>query len=183
MTADNDRARWNARYTSKRPTFEPQPILSDVLTAGISDGPVLELACGASGNAVTLASLGRHVTAVDISDVGLGQLRCEADNRGLTSHLDIVEADLSDYQPREHHYALVIATFFWDGSVFDAACNAVMPGGVIAWQALSTPTMTSRPFRIHHGALSARLPDGFTVIREHQGGVESHAWTCLYARR
>ena len=44
----------------------------------LPDGPVADLACGASGTALLAAAHGRRVTAVDVSEVALGMLGAEA---------------------------------------------------------------------------------------------------------
>ena len=44
------------------------------LSLPLPDGPVADLACGASGSALLAAAAGRLVTAVDVSEVALGLL-------------------------------------------------------------------------------------------------------------
>jgi hypothetical protein len=64
-----DRLRWNVRYASGfAPSFTPHPLAVRALAMDLPDGPVADLARGASGTALLAAARGRHVTAVDISD-------------------------------------------------------------------------------------------------------------------
>jgi SAM-dependent methyltransferase len=155
------------------------------MTAGLPDGPVLELACGQSGSALVLAKAGRHVVAVDISDVALSQLSTEAERSGVSANIECVLADTASYDPGEERFALVLATYFWDATAFAAACGAVMPGGLLGWEALARLPDDERPhlpWRIPHGELSARLPERFTVLEEQlvvSGGKRS---TRLLAR-
>ncbi|MFF5992028.1 class I SAM-dependent methyltransferase [Prauserella flavalba] len=178
---NEDRDRWNDRYASSTPDFTPNPLLAGALDAGIPEGPVLELACGRSGNALALAAAGRTVTAVDISDVALAQLRDEAVDRRLQDSIRTVEADVPAYLAADPaRYALVMATRYWDAAAFEAACHAVADGGLLAWEALVLePGEPDRPFRVPHGELGRRLPPGFEVVTETPG---EHT-TRLLARR
>lgn len=178
---DADRLRWNERYAASAPDFLPSPLLAQALDAGFPDGPVLELACGRSGNALALAAAGRTVTAVDVSDVALDQLKAEAVSRGLERSIRLVEADVPTYIAADPgRYALVLATRYWDAAAFEAACHAVADGGLLAWEALALePGESDRPFRVPHGELGRRLPPGFEVVTEQPG---EHT-TRLLARR
>ena len=77
-----DRLRWNARYAAGDPaSFTPHPLAVRALALELPPGPVLELACGPSGSALLAAEAGRAVTAVDVSEIGLGLLDAEAGAR------------------------------------------------------------------------------------------------------
>ena len=102
-----DRRRWNARYDGQAQSFEPHDLAAAAAALTPPDGPVLELACGPSGSALAAAAAGRHVTAVDVSDVALRLLRAEAGRRGLLGRIDIVHADLVTWRPAAAQYALV----------------------------------------------------------------------------
>jgi SAM-dependent methyltransferase len=169
MGTHSDRLRWNARFTSEPPEFDPHPLVGAALTAGLPEGSVLELACGRSGSALALAAAGRRVVAVDVSDIALSQLSAEAEHRRVAARVECVLADAASYDPGEERFALVLATYFWDAAAFTAACTAVMSGGLLGWEALSTEPGAERPahpWRIRHGELSSRLPQRFTVLDE-----------------
>jgi SAM-dependent methyltransferase len=134
---NGDAARWNARYAARPPTFEPHPLVAEALAAGLPGGPVLELACGRSGSALTLARQGRRVIAVDVADVGLRQLRAEAERRGLAHRVCCVQADLGAGVPVRGAFALVLTTLFWDPDVYRLARRFVAPGGLLGWEALA----------------------------------------------
>lgn len=181
-----DRSRWNERYRARAPEFRPHPLVAQVLAAGPPPGPVLELACGRSGNALALAAAGRSVVAVDVSDVALRQLAHEARRRRLAGRIHCVEADIPSYQPWRRRYALVLTTRYWDPAAFRAGCRAVMPGGLVAWEALTGPAGAGgqrQPWHLPHGGLAARLPAGFEVITERAHTDGSHHTTRLLARR
>lgn len=175
-----DRVRWNTRYRGSAPTFTPHPLVAEALAAGIPDGPVLDLACGPSGNALALAAEGRSVIAVDVSDVALRQLAAEARRRGLGGRVLCVQADVPTFEPGRERFALVLATRYWDPDAFRAGCAAARPGGLVGWEALTTGS--SRRWYVRHGELGERLPAGFDVLSERLVGT-SRPVTRLLARR
>ncbi len=119
-----DRDRWNARYAGGFvPSFAPHPLAVRALSMDLPDGPVADLACGASGTALLAAAHGRRVTAVDVADVALGMLGDEAKRRGLDRLITLVHADLAEWRPGPASYALVIGTGFWDAAVFATAAR------------------------------------------------------------
>lgn len=136
-----DRIKWNARYAAGFvPSFTPHPLAVRVFesAADLPDGPVADLACGASGTALLAAARGRRVVAVDVAEVALGLLSAEASRRGLGDLITLMHADLSAWSPPPRSYALVLCTGFWDSAVFNAAASAVAPGGLLAWEAFTT---------------------------------------------
>jgi SAM-dependent methyltransferase len=187
-----DRRRWNARYAGPVPSFEPHPLATVACALAPPAGPVLELACGPSGSALAAAAAGRHVTAVDVSDVALRLLRAEAGRRGLLGRIDIVHADLVTWRPAAAQYALVLCAGYWDREVFGAAAAAVAGGGVLAWQALTAAARTARPglpaaWCLGPGEPAVLLPAGFTVVQQADlpGASPGAAgtWRRLLARR
>jgi len=168
-----DRVKWNAKYAAGfAPSFTPHPLAVRVfgsLGADLPDGPAADLACGPSGTALLAAAHGRHVTAVDVSEVALGLLGAEARRRGLDGLITLVHADLSAWLPESRSYALVLGTGFWASAVFTAAAGAVAPGGLLAWEAYTTEARRSRPslspeWCLAPGEPASLLPPGFTLL-------------------
>jgi len=165
-----DRVKWNARYAGGfMPSFTPHPLAVRALALELPDGPVADLACGASGTALLAAAHGRQVTAVDVSEVALGLLGAEARRRGLDGLITLVHADLSAWRPESQWYALVVGTGFWDPAVFTAAAGAVASGGLLAWEAFTTEARRTRrslppQWCLAPGEPASLLPSGFTVI-------------------
>jgi len=168
-----DQIRWNASYAAGfTPSFTPHPLAVRVfgaLTADLPDGPVADLACGASGTALLAAAQGRRVTAVDVSEIALSLLGAEASRRGLDEEITPVHADLSAWRPKPRSYALVLATGFWDPAVFTAAAGAVAPGGMLAWEAYTAEARRTRPglpaqWCLAPGEPASLLPPGFTLL-------------------
>lgn len=166
-----DRRRWNARYAAREATFTPHPLAVAALALPLPDRPVLELASGPSGSALLAAELGRRVTAVDVSDVGLGQLADEAGRRGLGTVLTVVQADVTTWRPAPACYGLVLCIGFWDEAAFRSALAAVAPGGVLAWEGLTAQARDRRPelpaaWCLGPAEPAALLPASFAVLEQ-----------------
>jgi hypothetical protein len=165
-----DRVKWNARYAAGfAPSFTPHPLTTRSLTLDPPAGPVADLACGPSGTALLAAAHGRHVTAVDVSEVALGLLGAEARRRGLGDLITLVHTDLSAWQPEPRSYALVLCTGFWATAVFTAAVGAVAEGGLLAWEAFTAEARLSRPslppeWCLAPGEPASLLPPGFSLL-------------------
>jgi hypothetical protein len=186
-----DRLRWNARYQARVASLRPHELAAAALGHPLPDGPVLELASGASGSALALAAAGRQVTVVDISDVALARLDDEAGRRGLRGAIEIVHADLTRWRPAGRPaYALVLCAGYWDPAVFGWAAAAVAAGGVLGWQALTQAARAARPrlpadWCLRPGEPATLLPPGFTVLdqRDRPGAGGPGGWRQLLARR
>jgi len=162
-----DRGKWNARYAAGfAPSFTPHPLATRSLALALPDGPVADLACGPSGTALLAAAHGRHVTAVDVSEVALGLLGAEARQRGLGDLITLVHADLSAWQPEPRSYALMLCTGFWAAAVFATATRAVAEGGLVAWEAFTAEARPSLPreWCLAPGEPASLLPPDFTLI-------------------
>jgi SAM-dependent methyltransferase len=189
--ADNpDRLRWNDRYGSESyaPSFAPHPLAERALGMPLIAGPVLDLACGPSGSALLAADRGRSVVAVDVSEVALGLLIAEARRRHLEQLISAVQADLTGWQPGSQAYALVLCTGYWDRAVFAVAAGMVLPGGLLAWEALTGEARRAHPrlpaeWFLAPGEPGSLLPPGFEVISQHDVRPEPAVRRRLLARR
>ncbi|MBN1207325.1 MAG: class I SAM-dependent methyltransferase [Myxococcaceae bacterium] len=99
---------------------------------------VLSLAEGEGRNAVYLASLGHHVTAVDASRVGLEKAQRLAAERGVV--LETVVSDLSDFPIAPSAWDAAILVFCHLPSplrrrVHRALVDGLRPGGVVLLEA------------------------------------------------
>ncbi len=184
-----DRQRWNAKYAAPRAvSFRPPELAARALQLDPPDGPVADLACGLSGTALAAAAAGRRVTAVDVSDVALGLLAGEAGRRGLAGLLTLVHADLGQWRPAPGSFAAVLCTGFWDRAVFARAVTALMPGGVLGWEAFTDEARQARPrlpaaWCLGPGEPATLLPPGFEAISQNELPGERGARRRLLARR
>jgi SAM-dependent methyltransferase len=165
-----DRIRWNGKYgRGYVASFVPHPLAAEALAMGLPDGPVADLACGASGSALLAAGGGRKVTAVDISEIALRLLDGEARRRGLSDLITVRHADLGRLHLPPRHYALVLCAGFWDSGVFAAAAESVAPGGLLAWEAFTVEALRARAglcadWCLAPGEPASLLPPGFEVV-------------------
>src|SRR3569833_2676133 len=177
-----DRLRWNARH-ARRPSFTAHRLAERALSMPLPEGPVLDLACGTSGSALQAAASGRDGTAVDVSDAALDLLATEAARRDRGDLVTPGHADLLEWRPAED-YALVLCTGYWDRALFPPAAEAVRPGGVLAWAAVTMEARADRPhlpalWCLGAGEPATLLPYGFAVLDMPDFGVTRH----LLARR
>jgi Methyltransferase domain len=185
-----DRLRWNARYAGGLgASFDPHPLVARALSLRLPDGPVADLACGLSGNALLAAAAGRQVTGVDIAEVALDRLADEAERRGLSDLITLIQADLEAWRPQPGSYALVVCIGYWDRAVFEAAADAVSAGGALAWEALTADARRARPdlparWCVNPGEPASLLPAGFAVLSQDDLPAGRHAPTRrMLARR
>ncbi len=111
---------------------------------------------------------------VDASDVALELLEAEAARRGLTERMTLVQADLAGWRPEPVSHALVLCTGYWDSStdLFQAAAQAVRPGGALAWDALTLVAFRRKPtlpraWCLADGEPASLLPDSWEVIAQY----------------
>lgn len=85
---------WNGVHAS-RPAADPRPnVCLTERVIGLPPGDVLDLGCGGGGDALWLARLGWHVTAVDVSSVAVERLRGVALAHGLSDRISAQQHDL-----------------------------------------------------------------------------------------
>ncbi len=167
-----DLERWNARYGGEfTASFLPHPLAERALALALPAGPVLDLASGPSGTVLLAAASGRPSVAVDISDVALHLLRARARAQRPAGQVAIVQADLDTWRPRKASFALVLCTGYWDRPLFAAAALAVLPGGLLGWEALTTGALRLRPgmppgWCARPGEPASLLPAGYQVLCE-----------------
>ena len=82
-----------------------------------------------------------------------------------------MQADLASWRPGPRGYALVLCTGFWDRDVFVRAAGAVLPGGLLAWEAFTEDALRDRPGMPARWCLgpaepASLLPDDFTVLEQ-----------------
>lgn len=137
---------WNERYSTAEYVYgtEPNDFLAEHYQA-IPLGKVLCLAEGEGRNAVFLASQGYAVTAVDLSEVGLEKARKLAESKGV--HLDLIHADLTDFDLGEEQWDGIVSIFCHLPSSARARLhrqvrNALKPNGVFLLESYTPKQLT-----------------------------------------
>ena len=101
---------WDERYSSADYAYGTEP--NDFLRAVAPRLPVGNTLClgeGEGRNAVFLAGLGHHVTALDASAVGLEKARALAEARGVG--LRTLHVDLSQYTIEPNAWDVIVSVF------------------------------------------------------------------------
>ncbi len=163
---------WNERYSHGHFVYgeSPNEFLAEC-AAMIPEGPVLCVAEGEGRNAVFLAGLGHHVTAVDQSDIGLAKARQFAARRGV--HVETACTDLAAYPFAPGAWSGIVAIFAHLPSALrrrmhrDAA-NGLQPGGVFILEAY-TPAQLARDTG---GPKAADLLMNLADLREELSGLD-----------
>ncbi|WP_280312963.1 class I SAM-dependent methyltransferase [Nocardia abscessus] len=92
---------WDGVYAARPEATAPQPNyrLAE-LVSSLPPGKMLDLGCGAGGDALWLAHRGWHVTAIDISAVAVGRLGRLAISHGLGDRIVAERHDLRESFPQ-----------------------------------------------------------------------------------
>jgi 2-polyprenyl-3-methyl-5-hydroxy-6-metoxy-1,4-benzoquinol methylase len=128
-----DRIKWNQRFESEDTYLgeRPSPFLSREIERIRRLAPgkrALDIACGEGRNSVFLAQQGFLVTALDISDVGLGKAARRASGAGVA--VDFRQVDLDGYRFTEQFDLIINFNFLLRGLIPEAV-QALSPGGLL----------------------------------------------------
>jgi len=168
------RTNWDNRWREKDGLpCEPDGWLLKVKDL-LPSGKVLDLACGQGRNALYLAGEGMSVTAVDLSEEGLAQLRREAAARNLDIRTWRVDLESDPLLPDEV-FDLVILFFYLHRPLLPLLRNAVRPGGIAVLRTFSSagpfPGGPGNPdFVLRPGELLEEFA-GWEILR-HEEGLE-----------
>lgn len=138
--------KWNARYVSSSSDAALAPA-SKVLATGLRWLPdadsdpekneqavdkrkALDLACGRAGNAYLLAQRGFSVSAWDISDAVIDQIRQQ--QPALIDYAAV--RDVSRHPPEPESFDVIVVSRFLDRSICSAIARALKPDGVLFYQ-------------------------------------------------
>ncbi|MFB7918869.1 class I SAM-dependent methyltransferase [Streptomyces sp. NPDC056061] len=135
MSTTDAVAFWDGVYAARPAAGGPQPNarLTETVT-GLPPGDALDLGCGDGGDALWLARLGWHVTAVDISAVAVERLASLARSHGLGDRVTTARHDLHKSFP-PGGFDLVCAHYLHTpfdldrATVLRSAAHALRPGG------------------------------------------------------
>ena len=140
---------WDARYRTEGWFYgtEPNEFLRDSVAQLPAGSAVLCLAEGEGRNAVYLAGLGHHVTAVDQSVVGLEKAARLAAEHGVA--IDTVHADLAVYRIAPARWDAVVSIWCHlppalRARVHRQVVEGLKPGGVLVLEAYT-------PAQLQHG--------------------------------
>jgi 2-polyprenyl-3-methyl-5-hydroxy-6-metoxy-1,4-benzoquinol methylase len=131
-------SKWNERWREKASTSKWQvDVWLQKVRPLLPEGRALDVACGVGRNALFLAEQQFAVTAIDISDEALVQLRHEAHSRDLSIETDRVDLEASPVLPKGP-FDLVLVLFYLHRPLLPLLRELVRPGGVIALRTFSS---------------------------------------------
>ena len=120
---------WDQRYRSGEAAFDtPVPLVAQI-AADLPPGRALDVACGAGRNAIYLAQLGWHVSAVDGSPAALNTLRQRAG--ALPIETALIDLEREAFPMPTDTYDLIVDSYFLQRDLFPAMMRALRPGGVL----------------------------------------------------
>lgn len=175
---------WDAHYSDpSHLDFTPASLLVEVAEL-VPPGRALDLACGYGRNALYLASLGWHVTAVDSSAVAIGILR----ERARTASVDARLADLEagEFTIAAGAFDLICDFLYLQRDLFPQIRDGVRPGGVFVGAILLADDARGRSpaFVLQPGELREEFA-GWKVLFYSEGAEEGRSWRAarIIARR
>ncbi len=139
--ADEDRARWDAKFAARGGPPEPHP--PDGVRGHLELVPVrgsaLDVACGAGRHAVWLAARGMAVDAVDISVEALRLGSELAARHGVAERVRWLHRDLDEGLPAgtAGPYDLVLCERFRDPGLYRPMMDRLAGGGLLVVTVLS----------------------------------------------
>jgi tellurite methyltransferase len=163
---EDDRNRWNSRYTCEEFILGEQPSLFlaeniEVIASLCPGKRAFDIACGEGRNSIFLARHGFAVTAVDISEKGLEKARQWAEREGLT--IDLQHADLENYDFTST-FDLIINFNFLLRDLIPKMVAALNAGGVIVFDTIldapNAPVPHKKEYLLQPGELF-RIFQGF----------------------
>ncbi len=187
--SEDDRARWDARYSASRSAEmdqDEQPLPPNVF-ARFDElfprrGTAVDLACGKGFGSIWLASLGLSVTGYDVSAVAIAQAAERAERAGLGDRCRFEVADLDDGLPDGPPADVVLCHLFREPALDDAIIERLCPGGLLAIASLGLNPGSSPAGPGRYRTTVERLLADFAALEPIDSGTEERVvW--LIARR
>lgn len=130
---ESDKIKWNKRYESECTYLgeKPSPFLTreiERIQKLVPGKRALDVACGEGRNSIFLAQQGYSVTALDISDAGLGKAAKRSEKEGVL--IDFQRVDLDEYCITEL-FDLIINFNFLLRDLIPMEMNSLTPGGLL----------------------------------------------------
>jgi len=124
---ESDRIRWDEKYKQGPYPIEVSPIVS-AYSYLANKGYALDIAAGRGRNSLFLANQGFIVDAIDISHVGLSEIR------GKSQNINTIQQDLDLFQPAPTFYDLVININFLKRDLYSKIISTLKVGGILIFQ-------------------------------------------------
>jgi SAM-dependent methyltransferase len=166
------RSMWEQRYGVDHYYYgtEPNDFLREQIQL-LPEGPVLCLAEGEGRNAVFVATTGREVHSVDLTESGVAKTRRLAQERGVS--VNAVAADLATHDIGDERWGAVVSIFAHmpphvRRDLHARVVAALRPGGVLLLEAY-TPDQIGRGTG---GPAVAEMTMSLDLLRDELEGLE-----------
>ncbi|MDR4505013.1 MAG: methyltransferase domain-containing protein [Candidatus Scalindua sp.] len=136
FAGEEDRKRWNKRYSTKEYIYGKEPI--DFLKENIhvlTKGKALVLAMGEGRNALFLASNGFDVDGCDVSDVAVGKCKVLAQENNIK--INAFVADLEEYEIPAGKYDLITCIYYTQRDLIPQIKAGLKKGGMVLFETYS----------------------------------------------
>ena len=179
----SSQSEWDQKYrlAEEGSAAEPAGILCELVPL-LPAGQALDLACGCGRNALFLAEHGRHVTAVDWSESGLGILEARAQDKKIPvrridkiaesslvrrAGIDLLHVDLEKTHLPEQSYDLIVCIRYLQRGLFPQIGRALRPGGMLLYETFTQAQVDFEGGPRHPAYLLERgeLRDAFPELR------------------
>ena len=156
---------WNAHYSgATRIDLTPEPLLVE-LADKLPPGRALDLACGTGRNAIYLADLGWHVTAVDSSEVAISRLR----QMRPTVDARLADLERNEFEIEPEAYDLICDFLYLQRNLFTAIREGVRPGGTFIGAILLVDAGRNTAFSLAPGQLREEFA-GWKILYYSESG-------------
>ncbi len=122
-----DEIKWDKRYSHKDYPTKPVELVTEFYKLA-KKGRALDIAAGNGRNSLFLAKKGFEVDSVDVSGVGLENIRKK------DSSINIIHADLDTYQLKHDYYDLIVNVNFLQRRLYPYIRDALKMGGILLFQ-------------------------------------------------
>jgi 2-polyprenyl-3-methyl-5-hydroxy-6-metoxy-1,4-benzoquinol methylase len=189
--SEDDRAKWDSRYSKTAPSSEPSPWLLSWLERGFENiipksGRVLDVAGGAGRNAIWFAQRGYDVTLIDISPVAIELAEQRAKEAGVTLTARVM--DLENEALPDGPWDIIVQMHYLERGLFSQYMTTLAPAGLLF---VEHPTRTnlkrhekpSAKYLLEDGELP-ELCEEFVMVTYGEGWNEAGKYEArLVARR
>ena len=163
-------AEWNERYRSGQQLFDtPSPLVAKFVQDRLP-GDALDIASGPGRNALYLAALGWHVTAVDGSPIAIATLEARAREQNLAVDMRVADLEENGFEIPTAFYDLICDCYYLHRSLIPRMKAGLRPGGLlISIVHLADPDQSQgTPTRAYPGELRSYFSD-WKILHYYEG--------------
>ncbi|GJQ58879.1 MAG: methyltransferase domain-containing protein [Candidatus Scalindua sp. AMX11] len=130
FAGEEDRKRWNKRYSTKEYIYGKEPIafLKENIHV-LTKGKALVLAMGEGRNALFLARNGFDVDGCDVSDVAVKKCKVLAQENNIK--INAFVADLEEYEIATNQYDLITCIYYTQRDLIPQIKAGLKKGGMV----------------------------------------------------